>query len=82
MARTTITATAITVTGFNLTDATFATLGVGANNGVAFVHNMANKVFLKNDTGGAASYTVKIPTSAALSAYIDCSVAGKLLVLA
>ena len=35
MARATITATAIAATGLNITDATFATLGTGAGNGVS-----------------------------------------------
>lgn len=115
MARTTITATAITDTGYNLTDsASFSTLGVGASNGVAFTLNTAERIILLNDTGGAATFTIKIPTPASYTAigvtvpdmtvavangktyvleppsvarqsdgmmYIDCSVAGKVLVL-
>lgn len=117
MARTPITATAVPDTGLNLTDATFATLGTGANNGVSFAYDGNNRVILKNDTGGAATFTVKVPTPTAYTnvgvtvpdmsvavangktyefkalslsvarqsdgaIYIDCNVAGKVLVLA
>ena len=115
MARTTIAVTAITDTGFNLTDASFTTMSTGANNGVAFPYNGSNRIILRNDSGGSAAYTVKIPAVATYTAlgvtipdmtvtvatgkiwvlepaapmkqsdgsiYIDCDVAGKVLVLA
>ena len=115
MARTPITATAVPDTGLNITDVSFATLGAGASNGVTFPYDGNNRILLKNDTGGAATFTVKIPTptnlagigvtvpdmtvsvangkvyefkSASLQVarqsdgniYIDCNVAGKVLV--
>lgn len=116
MARTTITATAITDTGYNLTDsADFTTMTLGSGNGVAFVLTTSDRIILKNDSGSSATYTIKIPTPASYSSigvtvpdmtvtvatgksyvleppitarqsdgmiYIDCSVAGKILVLA
>lgn len=115
MARTAITAVAITDTGYNLTDSTsFATLGTGSDNGVSFAYDSNTLIFLKNDTGSSATYTVKVPTPGTYSGlgltvpdmtvtvangktvilepnsifrqtdgsiYIDCSVAGKVLVL-
>ncbi len=115
MARTTITATAVPDTGLNVTDATFATLGTGASNGVTFPYDGNNRILLKNDTGGAATFTIKLPTPTTHSnlgvtvpdmtvavangktyefkasslqvarqsdgaIYIDCNVAGKVLV--
>lgn len=116
MARTGISSVAITATGYNLTDSTgFATLGTGAANGVSFSYDSNTLIYLKNDTGGAAVFTVKIPTPTTYSGlsltipdmtvsvtngktvilqpnaifrqtdgnvYIDCDVAGKVLVLA
>lgn len=67
MARTTITATAIPATGLNITDATYATLGTGAGNGVSFAFDGNTRVVLKNDTGGAATFTVKVPTPTSYS---------------
>lgn len=115
MARTGISSVSITDTGYNLTDSTgFATLGTGSDNGVSFAYDSNTLIFLKNDTGGAAVYTVKIPTPGNYSGlgitvpdmtvsvansktvilepnaifrqsdgnvYIDCNVAGKVLVL-
>jgi len=115
MARTPITATAVPDTGLNITDASFATLGAGASNGVTFPYDSNNRVILKNDTGGAATFTIKVPTPTIYSnvgvtvpdmtvsvangkmyefkavslnvgrqsdgsIYIDCNVAGKVLV--
>lgn len=115
MARTPITATAVPHTGLNITDASFATLGAGANNGVTFPYDSNIRIILKNDTGGAATFTIKIPTPTTYSdigvtvpdmtvsvangkmyefkgvslnvgrqsdgsIYIDCNVAGKVLV--
>lgn len=67
MARATITATAIPATGLNLTDATFATLGTGASNGVSFVYDGNTRVVLKNDSGSAATFTIKVPTPTSYS---------------
>ncbi len=116
MSRATITAVAITDTGYNLTDsAGFTTMSTGAGNGVAFAQSGSDRIILKNDTGGAAVFTVKVPTPSGYTAlgltipdmtvtvangktwvlephslfrqsdgaiYIDCDVAGKILVLA
>jgi hypothetical protein len=71
MARTAITATAIPATGLNLTDATYATLGTGAGNGVSIVYDGNTRIVLKNDTGGAATFTIKVPTPAS---YTDIGV--------
>lgn len=115
MSRTTITATVVPDTGYNLTDsADFATLSTGSGNGVQFTYNPANRLVLKNDTGGAAVFTIKVPTPGQYSGqgatipdvtksvatgktvlyplsaifkqsdgrvYIECDVAGKVLVL-
>lgn len=114
MARTGITAVTLTATGYNLTDsAGFATLSTGAGNGVSFAFNRNDTIVLKNDSGGSADFTIKIPTPGTYSArttvnddtvtvadgktwlykcteifkqsdgdvYIDCDVAGKVLVL-
>lgn len=61
MARTLITAQdipAITSEGFNLTDATFTTMSTGSNNGVKFTHDPGTLIVMKNDTVGAADYTM------------------------
>ena len=115
MARSALAATTIAATGYNLTDsADFAALSTGAGNGKEIVYDPAARIILKNTTGGAAAYTIKIPTPAQYSAigitlsdmtvtvaaaktwelkphasmkqsdgkiYIDCDVAGSLLVL-
>lgn len=105
---------ALTSNGLNLTDATYVTMSTGAANGVTFDHDGADLVVLKNDTGGDATFTIKVPAPASLTAigatvadidivvvtakthvmrlpsilkqtdgkiYIDCDVAGKILVL-
>lgn len=64
MARVPITRTAVPDTGLNLTDATFATLATGANNGVEVPFREADLIVLKNDTGGAAVFTIKVPQPA------------------
>lgn len=114
MARSTITPAALTKTGYNVTDASFTTMGTGANNGVQFALDPDDIVILRNDTAGAAVYTVKVPGETKYSekgatvpdvpvtvaagkiwlyplskifqqsdgrAYIDCDVAGKILVV-
>lgn len=68
MARTTITATDLPKTGLNLTDASFTTMATGSNNGVKFEFNNRNFVILKNDTGGAATFTLIVTAPASLSA--------------
>lgn len=60
MARTTIARTALTAAGLNLTDATFATLATGANNGIEVPYREGDVLVLKNGTGGAAVFTVKV----------------------
>lgn len=115
MARTAITATAVPDTGLNITDATYATLGTGAGNGITFTYDGNYRVILKNDTGGAATFTIKVPSPTSYSnvsvtipdisisiangkshefkatswniarqtdgnIYIDCNVAGKVVV--
>ncbi len=115
MARTTIARTTVTATGFNLTDATFTTMATGAGNGIEVPYHAGDLIVLRNDTGGAAVYTIKTAQPASYSGwgltvtdltvtvaagkiwvieptaiwkqsdsdlYIDCDVAGKVLVLA
>lgn len=67
MARVTIARTALPATGLNITDATFATLATGANNGVEVPYREGDALFLKNTTAGAAVFTVKIAQSAQYS---------------
>ncbi len=116
MARTPITAVTKPVTGYNLTDsADFETLSTGAGNGVSFAQDANQVIHLKNTSGGAAVFTIKVPTPSAYTPfsltmpdktfnvangktlvvpassifrqpdgdiYIDCDVAGQVLVLA
>lgn len=114
MARTAISVVPITAGGYNLTDsAGFSTLATGADNGVTFTFDPTDVLILKNDTGGAAVFTIKVPTPGDYSGittvadetvsvataktwvyqltkvfkqddgkvYVDCDVAGKVLVL-
>lgn len=115
MARSALAAVAIPATGYNMTDsADFAVLATGAGNGKEIVYDGGSRIVLKNTTGGAAVYTIKVPTPAPYSAigitlsdmtitvaagktwevkphpamqqadgkiYIDCDVAGSILVL-
>jgi hypothetical protein len=68
MARATITAVAVPGEAYNLTDsAAFTTLSTGAGNGVEFTHNPAHLLLLKNTTGGAAAFTIKVPTPSTYS---------------
>jgi len=60
MARVPITRTTVPETGLNLTDATFATLATGVDNGVEVPYGEDDLIALKNDTGGAAVYTIKV----------------------
>lgn len=72
MATTPITKVTIphTNAGYNLTDsASFTTMSTGSGNGVTFTYNSTDIVVMKNTTGGAAVYTLKIPTITALSAF-------------
>lgn len=69
MARVPITAVAIPDTGYNLTDSgDFEVMVSGSNNGVTFAHNAVNRIVLRNPTGGALTYTFKVPTPAAYTA--------------
>ena len=115
MARTALAAVAIPATGYNQTDsADFAAMTPGANNGRIIDYDEAGRIVLKNTTGGAAVYTIKMVTPAPYAAlglsisdmtitvaaaktwevkphaamqqadgdiYIDCDVAGSILVL-
>jgi hypothetical protein len=60
MPRTTISRTALPATGLNLTDATFSTLTLGAGNGIEVPFREGDVLVLKNGTGGAAVFTVKV----------------------
>ena len=104
----------IPVAGYNFTDsADFDTLTTGADNGVYFTFNANDQVWLKNATGGAATFTIKtyqkasyagkaiigdedvviadgkewqyqvtdIFRQANLQVWIDCDVAGQVLIL-
>lgn len=115
MARTAINPTALTKTGYNLTDsADFETMSTGADNGVEFIFDPSDIVVLKNPTGGDAVYTFKVPGETRYTdygasitddtitvgagdtwvrpisnifkqsdgkIYVDCDVAGEILVL-
>lgn len=115
MARTPIDRTALPAASLNLTDATFATLSTGAGNGIEVPFRPGDVLVLKNDSGGAAVFTVKVRQPAEFTAigvtvpdetfsvannkthlvplttvfkqtdsdvYVDCDVAGKVLMLA
>lgn len=60
MARTVIARTALPATGFNLTDATYTTLGVGATNGVEAPYRAGDLLVLNNTTAGSVTYTIKV----------------------
>lgn len=60
MAVTNITVTAFPETGFNVTDATYQATGIGSGNGVAFPYGPGDVVYLKNDTGGSATFSFLI----------------------
>jgi hypothetical protein len=111
MARTSISVTSIDDAGTNLTDATFTTLSTGDGNGVQFNFNPDAILVLKNDTGGPAAFTIKVPTPSGYrvtipdetvsvadgktylyrlnatfkqsdgKVYVDCDVAGKVLLV-
>jgi hypothetical protein len=115
MARTTIQPTDLTKTGYNLTDsADFTTLSTGDGNGITVGFDPRDVLVLRNDTGGPAVFTLKVPGEDKYSdkgitvpdeevtvasgedwvyqltsvfkqgdgkVYIDCDVAGKVLVL-
>jgi hypothetical protein len=62
MARTAITPTDLTKTGYNLTDsAGFTALSAGAGNGITVIFDPQDILILKNDTGGIAVFTLKVP---------------------
>lgn len=53
------------LTGLNLTDAAnWQTLVVGAGNGASFVLQPQHLLFLRNDTGGDATFTIAVQPSA------------------
>ncbi|MEZ4542107.1 MAG: hypothetical protein R3C43_19190 [Chloroflexota bacterium] len=115
MARTQVNPVALPNGGYNLTDsAALTTLATGAGNGVEIAYDPGTRIILKNPTGGAAAYTVKVPTPAEIAGlgstvpdmtvtvaagkswilkplaatrqaggniYIDCDVAGQVLVV-
>lgn len=60
MAAVTITKQDVAANGFDLTNATFETLVSGAGNGVVFDYHPHNIIVLKNPTGGAAVFTIKV----------------------
>jgi hypothetical protein len=70
MAREALTKTTLSkaVTGNDLSAATFKTLTLGANNGVYWTYAATDLIVLKNDTGGAAVYTLDLTTPAAYTA--------------
>jgi len=114
MTRVAISRTALGAAGLNLTDATYTTLSTGAGNGVEVPYREGDVLILRNDTAGAAVYTVKVVQPSAYSGqgltipdetfsvaaakswaialetiykqtdgdvYVDCDVAGKVLML-
>jgi len=63
MTRSAITAVTLTAGGYNLTDATgFTAMATGTANGVSFAYNSNDLVVMKNGTGTAATYTLKVPS--------------------
>jgi len=66
MATQSVTKTAIphNATGLNLTDATFQTMTTGSGNGSIWTHSDDDIVVLKNDTGGTATFTLKLSSTA------------------
>lgn len=64
MARAAMSRQTIAKTGLNLTDATFTTMTLGAGNGVEVPYVRGLILVLKNDTGGAATFTIKVATPA------------------
>lgn len=68
MARSDISAQAVADTGLNITDMTMTTMSTGSGNGVMVAYDPAVKLLLRNSTGGAAAYTIKVPTPASYSA--------------
>jgi hypothetical protein len=69
MARVATTIRALTKPGHNFTDdSNFETLATGTDNGRTIVQSACDLIFLKNDTGGAAVFTVKAQASDAETA--------------
>jgi len=58
----------VPATGLNLTDMTTQTMVAGADNGVEVPYQQGTYLLLRNDTAGAAAYTIKVPTPAGMSA--------------
>lgn len=67
MSRVDITAQAVADAGLNITDMTMTTMSTGAGNGVMVPYDPTTKLLLRNSTGGAAVYTVKVPTPTSYS---------------
>lgn len=71
MAAAALTATSVAAGGYNLTDSSdFTTLVSGAGNGVTFDYDGRDVIILKNDTGGTAVFTIKVPTPSAYSGIV------------
>lgn len=68
MATTVITKTNWPDTGFNVIDGTYATLSTGSGNGVEFTYDPSAMVFLRNGTGGDATFSILVPTPAQFAA--------------
>lgn len=69
MAVTDITKEAVGLDGYNLTDSDdFQATGLGDGNGVQFPHDSRILLVLKNDTGGAAEFTLKLKSFEGLAA--------------
>lgn len=61
MTRVAVAAVSLPATSYNLTDsADFETLATGSNNGVTITYSDINVLLLKNTTGGAAVFTIKV----------------------
>jgi hypothetical protein len=69
MARVDIAAQAVTDAGLNITDMTVTTMATGATNGVMVPYTPGTKLLLRNQTAGAAVYTIKVPTPTVFSAH-------------
>lgn len=69
MARVAISKTTVGATGINITGATYSTLATGTDNGVDIDYEGGLTAALKNDTGGAAVFTIPVGTPASYSTY-------------
>lgn len=55
--------------GVNLTDAAFTTLVAGAGNGVKFLWESDLLLYLRNDSGGSLTFTLKLAPGSEYTAY-------------